>query len=140
MSTNSSSSVTGAANPVSADTPVSSETMDLLNTVESVSEPRRLRPLRFATGLMLTTCGMSTILIIGVQFLEVQQLGGDFALAVVAVGVLTGVILLGGGFGLMATASSGFDEREFHSLMKAGNISSAVMVADDPAEQETKAA
>jgi hypothetical protein len=45
----------------------------------------------------------------------------------VAGSVLTGVILLGGGFGLMATASSGFDEQEFDRLARAGNISAVVM-------------
>lgn len=91
---------------------------------DAVREPRRMRPLRFASGLMLTTAGVCIILTIGVQALEVRQLGGDFALVLVAFGVLSGVVLLGGGFGLMATASAGFDEREFDQLMRAGNISS----------------
>lgn len=94
---------------------------------EASAERKKLRPLRFATGLCLTTFGMGMVLFVGVRMLEVQQVGGDFALLIVAGSVLTGVTLLGGGFGLMATASSGFDEQEFDRLARAGNISAVVM-------------
>jgi hypothetical protein len=94
---------------------------------ETSAERKKLRPLRFATGLCLTTLGMGMVLFVGVRMQEVQQVGGDFALLIVAGSVLTGVILLGGGFGLMATASSGFDEQEFDRLARAGNISAVVM-------------
>jgi hypothetical protein len=94
---------------------------------ETSAERKKLRPLRFATGLCLTTFGMGMVLFVGVRMLEVQQVGGDFALLIVAGSVLTGVALLGGGFGLMATASSGFDEQEFDRLARAGNISAVVM-------------
>jgi hypothetical protein len=93
----------------------------------SCEAPRKLRPVRFGSGMLLMTTGMGMILMVGVQMLEVRRIGGDFALILVAGGVLTGVTLLGGGFGLMATASSGFDEREFDHLMQAGNISSSSM-------------
>lgn len=97
------------------------------NTVmsEVPAEPRRMQPLQFACGVLVTTAGMGLILLVGIKMLEVRQIAGDFALGLVAIGVLTGVTLLGGGFGLMATASGGFDEREFDQLIKAGNISSA---------------
>jgi len=94
---------------------------------ETSAERKKLRPLRFATGLCLTTFGMGMVLFVGIRMLEVQQVGGDFALLIVAGSVLTGVALLGGGFGLMATASSGFDEQEFDRLARAGNISAVVM-------------
>jgi hypothetical protein len=97
---------------------------------ETSSERKKLRPLRFATGLCLTTFGMGMVLFVGIRMLEVQQIGGNFALLVVAGCVLTGVMLLGGGFGLMATASSGFDEQEFDRLARAGNISAVVMSAE----------
>jgi len=83
---------------------------------------------------------MGIILLVGVQMLEVQQLAGNFALAVVAIGVLSGVTLLGGGFGLMATASSGFDESEFDRLMKAGNIASATMPEDCRSDSDSRSA
>jgi hypothetical protein len=107
---------------------------------ETSAERKKLRPLRFATGLCLTTFGMGMVLFVGIRMLEVQQIGGDFALLVVAGSVLTGVTLLGGGFGLMATASSGFDEQEFDRLARAGNISAVVMSAEKPGRNDDEMA
>ncbi len=103
-----------------------------------VGPPKRLQPVRFASGLLLSTTGMGIILVVGVQMVEVQQLAGNFALALVAISVLSGVTLLGGGFGLMATASSGFDESEFDRLMKAGNIASATMPEDCRSDSDSR--
>ncbi len=103
---------------------------------EVSGERKKLRPLKFATGLCLTTFGMGIVLFVGVRMLEVQQIGGDFALLIVAGSVLTGVTLLGGGFGLMATASSGFDEQEFDRLARAGNISAVVLSEDQNRSNE----
>ncbi|GEM_PF-1463751 len=108
--------------------------------VNSHAAPKRLQPVRFASGLLLSTTGMGMILLVGIQMLEVQQLAGNFALALVALGILTGVTLLGGGFGLMATASSGFDENEFDRLLKAGNIASATMPIDPLSDSDTRSA
>jgi hypothetical protein len=107
---------------------------------ESLSERKKLRPLKFATGLCLTTFGMGIVLFVGVRMLEVQQIGGDFALLIVAGSVLTGVTLLGGGFGLMASASSGFDEQEFDRLARAGNISAVGLSADKNRSNEDELA
>ena len=85
--------------------------------------PRPLKPLRFAFGMLLTGFGMALILLIGIRLIEVRLTGGDVAMPIVAVGVLIGVILLGGGFAIMASSSSGFDEDEFDRLAEAGNIS-----------------
>ena len=107
---------------------------------ETSAERKKLRPLRFATGLCLTTFGMGMVLFVGIRMLEVQQVGGDFALLIVAGSVLTGVTLLGGGFGLMATASSGFDEQEFDRLARAGNISAVVMSTEKPGRNDDEMA
>ena len=107
---------------------------------ETSAEKKKLRPLRFATGLCLTTFGMGMVLFVGIRMLEVQQVGGDFALLIVAGSVLTGVTLLGGGFGLMATASSGFDEQEFDRLARAGNISAVVMSTEKPGRSDDEMA
>jgi hypothetical protein len=107
---------------------------------EASAERKKLRPLRFATGLCLTTFGMGMVLFVGIRMLEVQQIGGNFALLVVAGSVLTGVMLLGGGFGLMATASSGFDEQEFDRLARAGNISAVVMSTEKPGRNDDEMA
>ena len=107
---------------------------------ETSAEKKKLRPLRFATGLCLTTFGMGMVLFVGIRMLEVQQVGGDFALLIVAGSVLTGVTLLGGGFGLMATAASGFDEHEFDRLARAGNISAVVMSTERPSRNNDEMA
>ncbi len=106
----------------------------------SIAATKRLRPLRFALGLLITTFGMSIILLIGVRMLDVQQLGGDFTLVLVAIGVLTGVMMLGGGFGLMATAASGFDDNEFDRLIDSGNISAVSNYTDTRNETLTESA
>ena len=107
---------------------------------ETSAEKKKLRPLRFATGLCLTTFGMGMVLFVGIRMLEVQQVGGDFALLIVAGSVLTGVTLLGGGFGLMATAASGFDEHEFDRLARTGNISAVVMSTERPSRNNDEMA
>ena len=84
--------------------------------------PRPLKPLRFALGMLLTGCGIAIILLIGIRLIEVRLTGGDVSMPFAAVGVLIGVILLGGGFAIMASSSSGFDEDEFDRLADAGNI------------------
>ena len=93
--------------------------------------PRPLKPLRFAVGMLLTGCGMAMILLIGIRLIEVRLTGGDLVMPLVVVGVLTGVILLGSGFALMASSSSGFDEDEFDRLAEAGNISAFETLDDN---------
>lgn len=138
-SSNSCSSSRSIALAETASAPRPEKTMDTI-VVNSHAAPKRLQPVRFASGLLLSTTGMGMILLVGIQMLEVQQLAGNFALALVAFGVLTGVTLLGGGFGLMATASSGFDENEFDRLLKAGNIASATMPIDPLSDSDTRSA
>ena len=48
----------------------------------------------------------------------------DLSTTLIGISALSGVLLLGMGFGVMATSSSGFDEEEFDRLATAGNISS----------------
>jgi hypothetical protein len=87
--------------------------------LQSGSEtPRAFRPVRFAFGLATTTVGMSAFLLVGIRIMELRALAGDFVLPLVGITVLGGIILLGGGFGLMATAAAGFDEREFEQTVE----------------------
>jgi len=86
---------------------------------------KQFQPLRFAVGLCCTSFGVAVILGVGLRVVEMHDISKDFAMPFVAVCVLTGVMLLGGGFGVMATSSSGFDEAEFDRLATAGNISAA---------------
>lgn len=86
---------------------------------------KQFQPLRFVVGLSCTSSGVAIILGVGLRVVEMHNISNDFAMPLVAVCVLTGVMLLGGGFGVMATSSSGFDEAEFDRLATAGNISAA---------------
>ena len=86
---------------------------------------KQFQPLRFVVGLSCTSSGVAIILGVGLRVVEMHDISNDFAMPLVAVCVLTGVMLLGGGFGVMATSSSGFDEAEFDRLATAGNISAA---------------
>jgi hypothetical protein len=74
---------------------------------------KQFQPLRFVVGLCCTSTGAALILGVGLRVVEMDDLSNDFAMPLVAMCVLTGVMLLGGGFGVMATSSSGFDEAEF---------------------------
>lgn len=84
---------------------------------------RKFQPLRFATGILCTASGVALILGVGFRVIEVRNVGGDFTMPLIGICLLIGVMLLGGGFGVMATSSSGFDEAEFDRLATAGNIS-----------------
>lgn len=98
----------------------------------TTTQPRRaFRPLRFTFGLALTTLGISMILFVAIRVFDVHYFAGRFAMTLVAVTILCGVIMLGGGFGLMMTASAGFDESEFERLLTSGNIASAEMPSVD---------
>jgi hypothetical protein len=73
---------------------------------ETSAERKKLRPVRFATGLCLTTFGMGMVLFVGIRMLEVQQIGGDFALLVVAGPGLLCVLTAGLSTGCWAAASA----------------------------------
>lgn len=87
---------------------------------------RKFQPLRFATGLFCTASGVALILGVGLRVIEMKNVGADFTMPLIGISLLVGVILLGGGFGVMATSSSGFDEDEFDRLATAGNISAVI--------------
>ncbi len=94
------------------------------NEMRKVPETiRKFQPLRFAMGLLCTASGVTMILGIGFRVLESRNIGGDFTMPLIGICGLLGVMLLGAGFGVMATSSSGFDEAEFDRLATAGNIS-----------------
>jgi hypothetical protein len=84
---------------------------------------RAMRPLRFAMGAMISATGMGMILSVAFGMFQIRKFGGDMSLLIVGFVVLLGVMFLGGGFGVMATSSAGFDESEFDRLSTAGNLS-----------------
>lgn len=102
---------------------VARESIGAVSTQQTPHANRKFQPLRFATGLLSTASGVALILGVGFRIIETQGIGDDFAMPLVASCVLTGVMVLGGGFGVMVTSSSGFDEEEFDRLTVAGHIS-----------------
>lgn len=78
---------------------------------------------RFFFGMLLSSAGVGLLLLVAVGTVQQLGAGGRFSLPVVAVTAIAGVMMLGGGFGVMATASAGLDDGEFERLMEAGNIS-----------------
>lgn len=101
-------------------------TIRLMTDKVSGTQPiRKFQPLRFAMGLLSTTAGMALILGVALRIFELRDVSSDFVMPLNGICVLFGVMLLGGGFGIMATSSSGFDEDEFDRLATAGNISAA---------------
>lgn len=102
-----------------------STTSRMTDTASTTRQIRKFQPLRFAWGLLSTTAGVALILSVALRVFELQDVSGDFVMPLNGMCVLIGVMLLGGGFGIMATSSSGFDEDEFDRLAEAGNISAA---------------
>lgn len=84
---------------------------------------RKFQPLRFSMGLLCTAAGVALIFGAGLRVIEMRGVVSDFTMPLIWIAVLMGVMLVGGGFGVMATSSSGFDEAEFDRLATAGNIS-----------------
>ena len=92
-----------------------------------VTPPPAAKPMekgRFAMGLLLSTAGITLLMFVAVGTMQQLGVNGWFSMPLVAVTAIGGVMMLGGGFGLMATAAAGLDDGEFERLMEAGNISS----------------
>jgi hypothetical protein len=83
---------------------------------------RAMRPMRFSIGAMISATGIGMILSVAFGMFQIRKFGGDMSLLIVGFVVLLGVMFLGGGFGVMATSSAGFDESEFDRLSTAGNL------------------
>lgn len=83
---------------------------------------RAMRPMRFSLGVLISTTGIGMILSVALGMFQIRKFGGDMSLLIVGFVVLLGVMFLGGGFGVMATSSAGFDESEFDRLSSAGNL------------------
>ena len=51
---------------------------------------------------------MALILLIGIGIVRVRAVNSDLAMPLIGLAVISGVMCVGGGFGLMATSYSGF--------------------------------
>ncbi|MCA9060599.1 MAG: hypothetical protein KDA85_18940 [Planctomycetaceae bacterium] len=87
---------------------------------------------RFLAGLLLTTLGMATVLAVGIGLFELRQFGGDLVLLLVGLCVILGVMMLGGGFGLMATASQKDPEADFERMMRGEISATAPPIVNTP--------
>lgn len=110
-----------ASGELIATEPAVAKTPDFASRVQAPI--RKFRAFRFTVGMLSTAGGAALILGVGFFVDEIRNAGGEFTLLLVGILALVGVMLLGGGFGVMATSSSGFDEEEFDRLATAGNIS-----------------
>ena len=77
---------------------------------------RKLQLGRFVIGLLLSSIGISSILLVGINLVQISRARNELVLPLVGGSVVAGIMLLGGGFGLMATSAAGFDEEEFDRL------------------------
>jgi hypothetical protein len=81
-----------------------------------------MKKCRFMAGLTLSTCGVATMLMVAAGTLQHLGINGRLSLPAVGICMIIGLMLLGGGFGIMATSSATFDDHEFDRLMEAGNL------------------
>ena len=82
--------------------------------------PTRSRPMqkgRFVFGMLLSACGLASMLIVAAGALQSAGVNGRLSLPIVALFMVLGLMLLGGGFGVMATSAGTFDDDEFNRLM-----------------------
>lgn len=78
---------------------------------------------RFLMGLVFSSLGIGLMLAIAVGALQNVGLNGRLSLPAVGVCMVVGLVLLGGGFGVMATAAPTFDDDEFDRLVADGDAS-----------------
>lgn len=96
---------------------------------ESRQAPVSGRPMqksRFLAGLLFSGLGLSLMLAVAVGALQDFGLSGRFSLPAVGGCMVIGLMLVGGGFGMMATAAPRFDDDEFDRLVQADNNAEAV--------------
>lgn len=105
----------------SADSPARSDPMETAVAARGLPPGFRLR--RFLIGFALSGLGLAVILLIGVSLISVRSLDAELAMPLVGLSVITGVMLVGGGFGLMATSSPAQDDDEFDRLMQGESLS-----------------
>jgi hypothetical protein len=83
---------------------------------------RPMKKCRFLAGLILSTCGVATMLMVAAGTLQNLGINGRMSLPAVGLCMIVGLMLLGGGFGIMATSAATFDDHEFDRLMESGNL------------------
>lgn len=119
--------VTEADDVASSDETLVSHALDVVISNAVVTPtPGNARPMqkgRFVMGLMIAATGIGLMLIVAVGALQSAGASGNFSLPAVAICMVVGLMFLGGGFGVMATAAPQFDDNEFDRLMRMGDVS-----------------
>ena len=71
---------------------------------------------RFMMGMLYTALGIGLMLAVAIGALQDAGVNGQMSLPAVGLCMVAGIMLLGGGFGVMATSSPTFDDDEFERL------------------------
>lgn len=100
----------------------------------AADQARPMQKGRFILGLLLSTVGLGGMLLVVFSAFRGGRFAGDWSLAAIALSMIGGLMLLGGGFGIMATASPTFDDREFEKLVELGERGVPVQHPTLPAE------
>lgn len=102
--------------------PKHSEQLSDAESITSMHSPaaRPMQIRRFIFGLLLSTFGLGGMLMVAVSAFRGGRFAGDLSLPAIGLSMIAGLMLLGGGFGIMATASPTFDDQEFERLVQLG--------------------
>ena len=77
-------------------------------------------------GLLFAGMGIGLMLAVAVGALQDFGLSGRLSLPAVGISMIAGLTLVGGGFGVMATAAPSFDDDEFDRLVESGESGSSL--------------
>lgn len=121
-------------------TPVSHALDVVISAAETPRKSRPARPMqirRFLSGLVFAAGGIGLMLCVAVGALQDAGAEGRLSLPAVAICMIIGLMLLGGGFGVMATAAPTFDDDEFDRLLRKGNQSLSGEFSDDKSDSSS---
>ena len=86
-------------------------------TSASTSSARPMQIGRFLFGLLFSGIGLTLMLLVAVGTIKGFGMHGRLSLPAIGLSMIMGLMLLGGGFGVMATAAPRFDDNEFNRQM-----------------------
>ena len=97
---------------------------------------------RFLMGMLTSAVGVTTMLVVAFGVFQGWGMDERLSLPVIAISMILGLMLLGGGFGVMATSAGTFDDDEFERLMageqrrfdEEGNATLPKLTSDLPVE------